>query len=153
MNSNGIPAHAPQSGHHLQDQFNNAFHNQSMTALLNNSTWSPISRQPYPHQPPNHQWQQHQQHQQTMQNGHHVVPQHPQASALPTANTMQHAFPSPAFDLALMQDFYRLQAPVGQSPNDDSILAQALFGSKQSGRTYRQALEGLHGVRMNSPTS
>ncbi|KAG2044997.1 hypothetical protein BDR03DRAFT_848438 [Suillus americanus] len=45
-----------------------------------------------------------------------------------------------------MQDFLRLTIPVGQSPNDDSILAQALFDCKQSGKTYRQALEGLHGV-------
>lgn len=67
-------------------------------------------------------------------------------------NPAQHAFPNSTFDIAsvvpqqLMQDFLRLTIPVGQSPNDDSILAQALFDCKQSGRTYRQALEGLHGV-------
>ncbi|OAX44388.1 hypothetical protein K503DRAFT_795460 [Rhizopogon vinicolor AM-OR11-026] len=149
--ANGMPP--PRSGH-LQDQFNTAPHNnQNMTALLtNSSSWPTNSHQPYPHQPHNHQWQQHQQHQQSMQNGHHIVPHPSQVSAHPTANTMQHAFPSPAFDLAnvvppqFMQDFFRLTTPVGQSPNDDFILAQALFESKQSGRTYRQALEGLHGV-------
>ena len=46
----------------------------------------------------------------------------------------------------IMQDFMRLSTPVGSSPNDDTILAQALHESKQSGKTYRQALEGLHGV-------
>ncbi|KAF8560227.1 hypothetical protein OG21DRAFT_1401960 [Imleria badia] len=45
-----------------------------------------------------------------------------------------------------MQDFLRLSTPVGASQNDDTILAQALHESRQSGRTYRQALEGLHGV-------
>lgn len=46
-----------------------------------------------------------------------------------------------------MQDFLRLSTPVGSSPNDDTILAQALYESRQAGKTYRQALEGLHGVR------
>lgn len=161
MNSsipNGMPTHRTD---HVQDQFNSALQNQNITALLNNSTWPTISRhgQQYPHQPvqtPNHQWQQQQQHQQNMHNGHHIQ-QHPQVSAPPTVNTMQHAFPNPAFDLAFpqqfMQDYLRLTTPVGQSPNDDSILAQALFDSKQSGRTYRQALEGLHGVRVSSSKS
>ena len=45
-----------------------------------------------------------------------------------------------------MQDFLRLSTPVGSSPNDGTILAQALHESRQAGRTYRQALEGLHGV-------
>lgn len=59
---------------------------------------------------------------------------------------------SHSFDLSslvpqqIMQDFLRLSTPVGSSPNDDTILAQALHESRQSGKTYRQALEGLHGV-------
>ncbi|KAH7885920.1 hypothetical protein F5I97DRAFT_1876407 [Phlebopus sp. FC_14] len=57
-----------------------------------------------------------------------------------------------SFDLSsilpphIVQDFLRLSTPVGQSPNDDTILAQALYDSRQQGKTYRQALEGLHGV-------
>lgn len=64
-----------------------------------------------------------------------------------------------SFDLAsfvppqIMQDFLRLSTPVGQSPNDDTILAQALYESKQNGKTYRQALEGLHGVRASHRNS
>ncbi|KAG9314239.1 hypothetical protein JVU11DRAFT_5026 [Chiua virens] len=59
---------------------------------------------------------------------------------------------SPQFDISsvvpqqIMQDFLRLSTPVGSSPNDDTILAQALHESKQTGKTYRQALEALHGV-------
>lgn len=45
-----------------------------------------------------------------------------------------------------MQEFLRLSTPVGQSPDDDTVLARALHDSKQNGKTYRQALEGLHGV-------
>ncbi|KAG1749851.1 uncharacterized protein EDB91DRAFT_1109985 [Suillus paluster] len=130
-----------------QDQF----HHQSMTTLLNHPNWPQINQ--YPHQPQNHHWQQPQQ---NMQNGQHMTQQHPQSINVPTpatANSIQHALPNPALDhlvsvfpQQVMQDFYRLSAPVGQSPNDDSILTQALFQSKQSGKTYRQALEGLHGV-------
>ncbi|KAG0696028.1 hypothetical protein DFH29DRAFT_952859 [Suillus ampliporus] len=113
------------------------------------SNWPPINHNQYPQQPQTHHWQQPQQ---SMQNGHHMTQQHPQNMNVPTPPT-QHALPNPTLDhlvsvfpQQVMQDFYRLSAPVGQSPNDDSILAQALFNSKQSGRTYRQALEGLHGV-------
>lgn len=149
MNSsmpNGMPP--PRTGH-FQDQFNSAPNNQSMSTLLN---WPHQQYPQQPVQPHNHQWQQHQQNQQSMQNGHHTIQQHPHVSTPQNMNTMQHAFPSPAVDLAFpqqfVQDFLRLTIPVGQSPNDDSILAQALFDSKLSGRTYRQALEGLHGVRI-----
>ncbi|KAG1716002.1 hypothetical protein ID866_1167 [Astraeus odoratus] len=45
-----------------------------------------------------------------------------------------------------VQEFLRLSTPVGQLPDDDTILAQALYDSRQNGKTYRQALEGLHGV-------
>jgi hypothetical protein len=118
-----------------------------------------MNQNQYPHQPQNRQWQQHQQ---CMQNGHHTAQQHQPSSGVPAAphvNSIQHAFPNPSFDLAsvvpqqFMQDFLRLTIPVGQSPNDDSILAQALFDCKQSGKTYRQALEGLHGVSIISTKS
>ncbi|KAL4070813.1 hypothetical protein J3A83DRAFT_4245584 [Scleroderma citrinum] len=74
----------------------------------------------------------------------------PVSTAHSQSFNVAHA-PSP-FDPAsfmqqnLMQEFIRLSTPVGQSPDDDTILAQALFQSKQNGKTYRQALEGLHGV-------
>ena len=150
MNSplpNGMPA--PGTGH-PHDQFNSVPHTQSMTALLNSSNWS---RQQYPFQPHNHQWQQPQPQQlQNMQNGHHSMHHHPPVAAPTNTNAMQQTFSIPSVDLGIpqqfVQDFLRLTTPVGQSPNDDSILAQALFESKQSGRTYRQALEGLHGVRI-----
>ncbi|KAG2369471.1 hypothetical protein BDR07DRAFT_1477088 [Suillus spraguei] len=128
------------------------FYNQSMTGILNHQNWPSMGQNQYPHQHQNHQWQQHHQ---SMQNGHHIAQQHQPNSnvlAAPNGNSIQHAFPNPSFDLAsvvpqqFMQDFLRLTIPVGQSPNDDSILAQALFDCKQSGKTYRQALEGLHGV-------
>src|SRR6267154_883593 len=138
---NGMPALYPGQP---QDQFLN----QGMTAL-NQSNWPPINQtNPYPHQPHNHHWQQQQQ--QQMQNGHHTVPQ-PTINVSAPVTTAQHAFPNP-FDIAsvlpqqFVQDYLR---PVGQFPNDDVILSQALFDSKQSGRTYRQALEALHGVRVN----
>ncbi|KAG2120725.1 uncharacterized protein F5147DRAFT_563059 [Suillus discolor] len=143
---NGLPAH--HTGR-PQDQF----YNQSMTGILNHQNWPSMSQNQYPHQPQNHQWQQHQQSMQI--NGHHTAQQQQPNCNVPVApnvNSIQHAFPNPSFDLAsvvpqqLMQDFLRLTIPVGQSPNDDSILAQALFDCKQSGKTYRQALEGLHGV-------
>lgn len=58
-----------------------------------------------------------------------------------------HPFdPSSIFPQHLMQEFIRLSTPVGQNPDDDNILARALCDSKQNGKTYRQALEGLHGV-------
>ncbi|KAG1757727.1 hypothetical protein EDB19DRAFT_1867070 [Suillus lakei] len=137
----GMPAH---HAGRPQDQF----HNQSMTGILNHQNWSSMNQNQYPHQPQNHQWQQ----QQNMQNGHHTTQPNTNMPASSNVNPIQHAFPNPSFDLAsvvpqqLMQDFLRLTIPVGQSPNDDSILAQALFDCKQSGKTYRQALEGLHGV-------
>ncbi|KAG2154699.1 hypothetical protein DEU56DRAFT_725175 [Suillus clintonianus] len=111
-----------------------------------------MSHNQYPQQSQNHHWQQLQQ---NMQNGHHMAQQNQPNVNVPApsnVNPAQHAFPNSTFDIAsvvpqqLMQDFLRLTIPVGQSPNDDSILAQALFDCKQSGRTYRQALEGLHGV-------
>jgi len=58
-----------------------------------------------------------------------------------------HPFdPTSIFPQHLMQEFIRLSTPVGQNPDDDTILARALCDSKQNGKTYRQALEGLHGV-------
>jgi hypothetical protein len=41
---------------------------------------------------------------------------------------------------------FRMIFPVGSSLNDDSLLAQALHDSARNGKTYRQAIEGLHGV-------
>lgn len=37
-------------------------------------------------------------------------------------------------------------SPVGSLPDDDSRLAQALHDSTNKGQTYKQAIEGLHGV-------
>ena len=82
---------------------------------------------------------------------HSSVPQvQPQGYQNPSHYYQSHN--SPSFDLSslvpqqIMQDFLRLSTPVGSSQNDDTILAQALHESRQSGKTYRQALEGLHGV-------
>lgn len=61
-------------------------------------------------------------------------------------------FPQQSLDQAsgfpqqFMQEVLRLSTPVGQSPNDDTILAQALYDGKRNGKTYKQVLEGLHGV-------
>ncbi|KIK48478.1 hypothetical protein CY34DRAFT_672897 [Suillus luteus UH-Slu-Lm8-n1] len=101
-----------------------------MAGILHHQNWPSMNQNQY-NQPQNHQWQQHQQ---SMQNGHH------------TAQQLQSNSNVPAVPNQLMHDFLRLTIPVGQSTNDDSILAQALFDCKQSGKTYRQALEGLHGV-------
>ena len=73
------------------------------------------------------------------------------STTLPQASTNMaqtpHPFdPASMFPQHFMQEFLRLSTPVGQSPDDDTILAQALFDSKKNGKTYRQALEGLHGV-------
>ncbi|KAF8140394.1 hypothetical protein EV363DRAFT_1312395 [Boletus edulis] len=79
------------------------------------------------------------------------VPQvQPQGYQNPPQYYQNHT--SHPFDLSsmipqqIMQDFLRLSTPVGSSPNDDTTIAQALHESRQSGKTYRQALEGLHGV-------
>ncbi|KAI6108458.1 hypothetical protein EDD16DRAFT_1619579 [Pisolithus croceorrhizus] len=45
-----------------------------------------------------------------------------------------------------MQEFLRLSTPVGQNPDDDAVLVRALHDSRQNGKTYKQALEGLHGI-------
>lgn len=44
-------------------------------------------------------------------------------------------------------DLLKAFTPVGSLPNDEKLLAQALYESKGKGLTYKQALENLHGVR------
>jgi hypothetical protein len=47
----------------------------------------------------------------------------------------------------ITDDVFRMIHPVGSSPDDDNLLAQALHDSATNGTSYRQAIEGLHGVR------
>ncbi|KAF9229127.1 hypothetical protein BS17DRAFT_689378 [Gyrodon lividus] len=128
---------------------------QNSPALPNQNSWSSMLPLNQNHQfnpfPQTTSWQQSQPMQHTLPNG--PMPQmqmQPQGYPIPpqfhqTHNTLP-------FDLTsivpqqIMQDVLRLSTPVGSSPNDDTILAQALYESKQNGKTYRQALEGLHGV-------
>lgn len=136
--ANGVPAdHFPVHGHVLP------IHQQSQ----NREHWPQML--PQSHGP---SWQQSQPVQ---------LPSAPQMQAQGYPSLPQY-FPnqsSSSFDFSslipqqIMQDFLRLSTPVGSSPNDDTILAQALHESRQTGKTYRQALEGLHGVRHVSTSS
>jgi hypothetical protein len=127
---------------------------QNSAALLNQNSWSSMlpqnQNQQFNHFPPSTSWQ----HSQPMQ--HHTVPSAPMPQMQPQGYSMPPQFHQTQntlpFDLTsivpqqIMQDVLRLSTPVGSSSNDDTILAQALYESKQNGKTYRQALEGLHGV-------
>jgi len=46
----------------------------------------------------------------------------------------------------LLQEALRMSAPVGSSANDDNLLAQVLYETKKNGKTYKLAIESLHGV-------
>lgn len=48
----------------------------------------------------------------------------------------------------ILQEVFRMSVPVGNSPNDDDILVKALKESTEKGKTYKQAIETLHGVRI-----
>ncbi|KIJ21890.1 hypothetical protein PAXINDRAFT_173914 [Paxillus involutus ATCC 200175] len=127
---------------------------QNSAALLNQNSWSSMlpqnQNQQFNHFSPSTSWQ----HSQPMQ--HHTVPSAPMPQMQPQGYSMPPQFHQTQntlpFDLTsivpqqIMQDVLRLSTPVGSSSNDDTILAQALYESKQNGKTYRQALEGLHGV-------
>ncbi|KAF9244561.1 hypothetical protein BU15DRAFT_71533 [Melanogaster broomeanus] len=126
---------------------------QSSPALLNQSHWPPMlphnQNQHFNSVPTTTSWQQS-----------HPVQQHTVSSQMPQIQPQGYPMPpqlhqtqtSLPFDISsivpqqIMQDFMRLSTPVGSSQNDDTILAQALSESRQNGKTYRQALEGLHGV-------
>ncbi|EGO30923.1 hypothetical protein SERLADRAFT_345204 [Serpula lacrymans var. lacrymans S7.9] len=43
-----------------------------------------------------------------------------------------------------------MNTPVGSAPNDDVVIARALFDSKDKGQTYKQALDALHGVNSHA---
>jgi hypothetical protein len=53
----------------------------------------------------------------------------------------------PTLPVHVADDVFRMIHPVGSSPDDDRLLAQAIHDSVMNGQTYRQAIEGLHGVR------
>lgn len=59
----------------------------------------------------------------------------------PQLNNLASTFPANAVD-----NLFRMVHPVGSSPDDDSVLARALRESEMNGTTYKQAMEGLHGV-------
>ncbi|KIJ68607.1 hypothetical protein HYDPIDRAFT_106819 [Hydnomerulius pinastri MD-312] len=127
---------------------------QNPPPLLNQNHWAQMvpqnqNQQFNPSMPASTAWQSQPMHTQSVPNS---MPQlHPQGYPHMPPQFHQNQNTQP-FDLAsivpqqIMQDFLRLSTPVGQSPNDDTILAQALYESKRDGKTYRQALEGLHGV-------
>jgi hypothetical protein len=66
------------------------------------------------------------------------MPQNHNQQTMPAFNTHTSMLP-----MSGMQD----TSPVGSSPNDDVLLAEALLRSSDKGQTYKQALESLHGVR------
>jgi hypothetical protein len=106
----------------------------------NGMQWSPQSPgfPPFPPSVQNNAWPQQQ-------------PQIPNGMPVGLPVSMQQA---PQFNNNLgllpaniLQDVFRLSVPVGSSPNDDTLLVQALRDSAQKGQTYKQAIETLHGVR------
>lgn len=72
--------------------------------------------------------------------------------SLVPSNTSMSLPQQPPFDPTsllsqhFMQEFLRLSTPVGQNPDDDAVLVRALRDGRQNGKTYKQALEGLHGI-------
>jgi hypothetical protein len=78
-------------------------------------------------------------------------PRHPNLpNGIASASPMQHYLSLDnlgSLPANVADNVFRMTHPVGSSPNDDSLLAQALHDSAKSGKTYRQAIEGLHGVR------
>lgn len=79
-----------------------------------------------------------------------------QNNAMPTNAVMSPMPPMPpmpqmplfnnAFNPVLLQEFMRLSTPVGSYPNDDELLARAIIDGMKNGKTYRAAIEILHGV-------
>lgn len=138
--ANGVPAdHFPVHGHALH------IHQQSPQR----DHWPQMLPQNQPQQFHTSPWQQSQLVQ--LPSAPTSVPQM-QAQSYPNPPQYYQNHNSLPFDFSsivpqqIMQDFLRLSTPVGSSSNDDTILAQALHDSRQTGKTYRQALEGLHGV-------
>lgn len=66
-------------------------------------------------------------------------------SGTPAGTTAGPALNAPSVPNALTTG-----PPVGAYPDDEDKLVQALRQSDENGWTYRKALEGLHGVRVNS---
>ncbi|EIW86857.1 hypothetical protein CONPUDRAFT_148902 [Coniophora puteana RWD-64-598 SS2] len=149
---------------------------ESFTALLNQPDIPPMHNhsnnaqwhQQNPQTHPNHVFPQqqnswnHAQHQQQQPppNPHPQIhiPAEQDASTFP-ALAQNTPFPAPnpqAISFAsflqpnVVQDLIRLSTPVGQFPNDDLLLTQALADAKRSGKSYRQALDNLHGVNNHS---
>ncbi len=50
-----------------------------------------------------------------------------------------------------LSDVVKLGTPVGSYPDDEDILVDALCESEVKGKTYKQALDGLHGVSCHPP--
>lgn len=68
------------------------------------------------------------------------------ANAVPQQNPQPFDPTAPFLPQHFMQEFLRLSTPVGRSPDDDAVLVRALHDSRQNGKTYKQALEALHGI-------
>ncbi|KAI6007214.1 hypothetical protein EDD15DRAFT_2209687 [Pisolithus albus] len=82
----------------------------------------------------------------------HQLPAHIPSAPAMSANAVPQQNPQPFDPTAsflpqhFMQEFLRLSTPVGRSPDDDAVLVRALHESRQNGKTYKQALEALHGI-------
>jgi hypothetical protein len=68
------------------------------------------------------------------------------ASLMPQTSPFNINISGPTPPAHVADDILRMIYPVGSSPDDDTILAQILRDSATNGKTYRQAIEGLHGV-------
>lgn len=115
---------------------------------VNGTSWSPQSPV-FPPFPPSNGWPQQPQQQQSQPptpistNGMAVGPPLQVQQTPQFTNNLASMLPA-----NILQEVFRMSVPVGNSPNDDDILVKALKESTEKGKTYKQAIETLHGVRI-----
>jgi hypothetical protein len=141
--SNNFPIHQqhiPQQQHHPLPQ------TQWMAPMRSNSIHSQNhqaqqQQQSQRQQPQHHQQQHHQNFNPSMwQNRPTQMPAQP----FPTGNVPMAGFNMPFISQQIIQDAFAMSAPV--EPADEKILLQALIDSRTKKETYKDALNGLHGV-------
>lgn len=150
MNPNGNPSFSDSAPNGIAPPGSSSYLNHQQLPMNTGMQWPPQSSL-YPTLPPQTQasggWQQQQQLQQPLQ------PQIPNGMPIgqPTPMPQQtlasfNASLASLFPANILQDVFRMSAPVGFAPDDDALLVQTLKDSTEKGQTYKQAIETLHGV-------